>query len=64
MASTYSPSLRIELIGTGDQSGLWGETTNNNLGGLIEQAITGYQSIAMTDADYTLTALNGSVDQA
>lgn len=64
MASTYSPSLRIELIGTGDQSGLWGETTNNNLGGLIEQAITGYQSIAITDTDYTLTALNGSVDQA
>lgn len=64
MSSTYSPSLRIELIGTGDQSGLWGDTTNNNLGGLIEQAITGYQSIAMVDANYTLTALNGSVDQA
>lgn len=64
MASTYSPSLRIELIGTGEQSGLWGDTTNNNLGGLIEQAITGYQSISMVDADYTLTALNGSIDQA
>lgn len=64
MSSTYSPSLRIELIGTGEQSGLWGDTTNNNLGALIEQAITGYQSIAMVDADYTLTALNGSVDQA
>lgn len=64
MASTYSPSLRIELIGTGDQPGLWGDTTNNNLGGLIEQAITGYQSVSMTDTDYTLTSLNGSVDQA
>lgn len=64
MASTYSPSLRIELIGTGDQSGLWGDTTNNNLGDLIEQAITGVQSIPMTDTDYTLTALNGSVDEA
>ena len=64
MASTYSPSLRIELIGTGDQSGLWGDTTNTNLGGLIEQAITGVESIPMTDTDYTLTALNGSVDEA
>lgn len=64
MASTYSPSLRLELIGTGDQSGLWGDTTNNNLGDLIEQAITGVQSIPMTDTDYTLTALNGSVDEA
>lgn len=64
MASTYSPTLRIELIGTGDQSGLWGDTTNTNLGALIEQAITGVESIPMTDADYTLTALNGSVDEA
>lgn len=64
MASTYSPSLRIELIGTGDQSGLWGDTTNNNLGALIEQAITGTQTVLMVDTDYTLTALNGSVDQA
>lgn len=64
MASTYSPTLRIELIGTGDQSGLWGDTTNNNLGDLIEQAITGVESIPMIDADYTLSALNGSVDEA
>ena len=33
MASTYSPSLRLELIGDGDQSGIWGQTTNNNLAG-------------------------------
>lgn len=64
MASTYSPTLRIELIGTGEQSGVWGETTNNNLGGLLEQAITGVQLINMNDTDYTLVALNGTVDQA
>ena len=64
MASTYSPTLRIELIGTGDQSGLWGDTTNNNLGDLIEQAITGVESIPMIDANYTLSALNGSTDEA
>jgi len=64
MASTYSPTLRLELIGTGDQSGIWGDTTNTNLGDLLEQAITGVQSIPMTDTDYTLTALNGSVDEA
>lgn len=64
MASTYSPSLRLELIGTGDQSGLWGDTTNTNLGSLIEQAITGVESIPMLDANYTLSSLNGSVDEA
>jgi len=64
MASTYSPTLRLELIGTGEQSGLWGDTTNSNLGALLEQAITGVQNIPISDVDYTLTALNGSVDQA
>jgi len=45
MSSTYSTSLLLELIGNGDQSGTWGSTTNNNLGNLIEQAITGAQTI-------------------
>jgi len=64
MASTYSPSLRLELIGNGDQSGTWGTTTNNNLGTLLEQAITGVQSITMSNADYTLSNYNGTSDEA
>jgi len=64
MASTFSQSLRIELIGNGDQSGTWGTTTNNNLGTLIEQGITGVQSIVMSDANYTLTNFNGIADEA
>jgi microcystin-dependent protein len=64
MASTFSPSLRIELIGDGDQSGIWGQTTNNNLGGLIEQAVSGVVTITMTDATYTMTNFNGVVDEA
>lgn len=64
MASTYSTSLKLELIGNGDQSGTWGTTTNTNLGTLLEQAITGVQSITMVNADYTLTNLNGASDEA
>jgi hypothetical protein len=64
MASTFSPSLKLELIGNGDQSGTWGTTTNTNLGTLLEQAITGVQSIVMTNSDVTLTSLNGTSDQA
>jgi hypothetical protein len=64
MASTFSPSLRLELIGDGDQSGIWGQTTNNNLGGLVEQAIGGVVTISMIDANYTLTNFNGVVDEA
>jgi len=64
MASTYSTSLKLTLIGDGDQSGIWGQTTNTNLGTLLEQAITGVQSIVMSDANYTLTNFNGVLDEA
>lgn len=65
MASTYSPALRLELMATGDQSGTWGDTTNTNLGTLLEQAITGYLSVAQGDvANLTLTTTNGASDQA
>ena len=64
MPSTYSPSLRIELIGAGEQSGTWGTTTNNNLGTLLEQSIAGVQAITMADANYTLTSYNGVTDEA
>jgi hypothetical protein len=65
MASTYSASLRLELMATGDQSGTWGDTTNTNLGTLLEQAITGVLSVAQGDvANLTLTALDGASDQS
>lgn len=64
MASTFSPSLRIELIGDGDQSGIWGQTTNNNLGALIEQAIAGVVTINMLDTNYTMSNFNGVADEA
>ena len=64
MASTFSQTLRLELIGDGDQSGIWGQTTNTNLGTLIEQAIAGVVTITMTDANYTLTNFNGVSDEA
>jgi len=64
MATTYSNSLKIALIGDGDQSGIWGQTTNTNLGTLVEQAITGVTSIAMSDANYTLSNFNGVSNEA
>ena len=64
MSSTYSPLLRIELIGTGDQPGTWGDTTNTNLGDLIEDAIAGTATVSVTLGNVTLTELNGSTDQS
>lgn len=62
MASTYS-SLKIELIGTGEQDGTWGNTTNTNLGTAIEQAITGSGDVTFTSADVTLTLANSNSAQ-
>ena len=64
MASTYSTSLKLTLIGDGEQSGIWGQTTNTNLGTLLEQAITGVQNIIMSDANYILSDYNGVSDEA
>ena len=66
MPSTYSPLLRLELIGSGEQAGLWGETTNKNLGTLLEQAIAGVTSISLSGGAgvVALTTLNGTQDQA
>ena len=64
MPSTYSTSLKLELIATGEQPGTWGNTTNSNLGTLLEQSIVGVQTIAMSDSTYTLSNLNGVTDEA
>ena len=67
MASTYSTNLALELIGTGDQSGTWGVTTNTNLGTLLEQSISGYVTQAITDgsgANTTITIPNGTTGVA
>jgi hypothetical protein len=63
--SSYSTNLKLELITTGTQAGTWGNTTNTNLGTLIEQAISGYSTTAMvTNADTTITIPDGAAGEA
>ena len=62
MASTYS-NLGIELMATGEQAGVWGTTTNRNLE-LIEQAIGGIATIAITGSTTSLSSPQGSLDNA
>ena len=57
MASTYSGNLAIELIGTGDQAGTWGATTNTNLGTALEQAITSTASVTFISGGNSAIAL-------
>lgn len=63
--TTFSSSLKLTLIGDGEQTGVWGNTTNTNLGTLIEQALCYQTTVTMTSGnDYTLTSLNGAPDEA
>ena len=62
MASSYSTTLGIELMVTGEKSGQWGTITNTNLQ-LIEQGISGYLSKSIAGGAQTtaLTITDGSL---
>jgi hypothetical protein len=65
MASTYSTNLKIELMSTGENSGIWGNTTNTNLGTALEQAIVGYGNPDfIADANLTISITNSNAAQA
>lgn len=64
MPSTFSSNLKIELIGTGEQVGTWGSTTNTNFGTALEQAIVGQVTVTFaTDANKTLTLTDTNAAQ-
>ena len=54
MASSTSTDLKLELITTGEKSGTWGTITNTNLQ-ILEQASSGYLSLAVGGADVALS---------
>ena len=56
MASSYSTDLKLELMVTGENAGTWGDNTNNNLN-LIQQAIAGYEAVALTDGGTVALAM-------
>jgi len=63
MASTYS-NLKIQLMGTGDNTTTWGNVTNVNLGTALEEAITGSADVAFSSADVTLTLTDVNTTQS
>jgi len=63
MASSYSTDLKIELMATGENSNTWGDKTNNNWD-LIQQAVAGYQSVALTSTSTTLAMTDGVLSNA
>lgn len=63
MASTYSPSLKIQLMATGENAGSWGEITNTNLGTAIEEAIVGTADVVFAGSNVTLSLSDTNVSQ-
>ena len=60
MASTYTANLGVEKIGSGEQAGTWGTTTNNNLD-IIDRAVNGVGSISLSGTTHTLTTTDGTL---
>ncbi len=59
MASTYTTNNGIEKIGSGEQAGTWGTTTNANLD-IIDKAINGVEAITLSGTSKTITTTDGS----
>jgi len=62
MASSYS-NLKIQLMGTGDNSGTWGDITNTNLGTAIEEAICESADVTFSQASLTLSLTDSNATQ-
>ena len=63
MASTYSDRLKLELQGSGENAGTWGDKTNNNLnvldafaGGFLSKSVAGSSDVTLTTANASATA--------
>tara|TARA_R110002020_G_scaffold201750_4_gene404544 strand:- start:624 stop:1337 length:714 start_codon:yes stop_codon:yes gene_type:complete len=59
MASSFSTSLKLEKMTTGEKAGLWGTVTNTNLD-LVEQAVGGYVELSLASGNQTPAISDGS----
>ena len=68
MASTYTSTLKLEKPAQGEKSGVWGNTINNNITDIVENAIAGLVTInTWTEANpalATLTTGQGTVTES
>jgi hypothetical protein len=62
MPSTYS-NIKIQLMGTGENTTTWGDVTNVNLGTALEEAIVGSENVTFASANVTLTLTNTNATQ-
>jgi len=62
MASVYTNDLRLEEIGSGEQSGSWGDTTNTNLELIAEAFAFGTEAITTNADTHATTIADGASD--
>lgn len=60
MASTYTANNGIEKIGSGEQAGTWGNTTNTNFD-IIDRILNGVGAITLSGTTHTLTTTDGTL---
>jgi len=58
MPSTFTTNTGIEKIADGEQTGLWGQTTNLNFD-IVDRALNGAGAISLSGTTHTLTTSNG-----
>ena len=64
MPSSFTPSLRLTLPVTGENPGTWGDLVNTGITSLVDSSVAGYAAVTMTNADHTLTTVNGAADES
>ena len=63
MPTSYTSSLGLALPVQGELPNAWGNVVNTSITTLVDTAVAGYLSIAIT-GDHTLTSVPGGTDQA
>ena len=62
MPSSCTANLGVEKIGSGEQAGTWGTTTNLNLD-IIDRAVNGVGAISLSGTSHTLTTTDGALSE-
>ena len=65
MTTAYSPLLKLALPVQGELSGTWGDTVNDSITSMIEEAVAGRATInTWTTNSHVLTTVNGLTSEA
>ena len=62
MPSSYTANIGVEKIGSGEQAGTWGTTTNLNFD-IVDRAINGVGAITLSGTSHTLTTTDGALSE-